>query len=244
MPSLSPENVGCKAISSQSLQITWDNPPMEGRNGVIQGYKLIYSPSEETAFPSSLLLSQIPTSSSSSPSAFLSAAASASASSSSSSTSFSSGSSSAHVQQQQQKSGSGHQHSDGGSNAGGGGGGSLSTSSSLESSSGGSAADFNVETKLTTERELNVHGLERWTNYTVSVLAFTAAGDGKLSEPLICHTDEDGKCSAFQKMDTCLHARMCVLLGDSSIQSITQNFTLFFMSCNRTDFYLFIRISL
>ncbi len=102
----------------------------------------------------------------------------------------------------------------------------------MESSSGGggSAADFNVETKLTTERELNVHGLERWTNYTVSVLAFTAAGDGKLSEPLICHTDEDGKCSAFaKKMNTWLYE--CVCIARRSIHPIhyTNFSTLFFI---------------
>ncbi|ODN04431.1 Down syndrome cell adhesion molecule-like protein Dscam2 [Orchesella cincta] len=178
VPSLSPENVGCKAISSQSLQITWDNPPLEGRNGVIQGYKVIYSPSEETVFPS-LLLSQIPASSSSSsggassPSAFLSAATSLSTSLASSSSSGSVTSSNAQQGQQQ----------------------SVPLGGSSSSESGGAlsspATDFNVETKLTTERELSVHGLRRWTNYTISVLAFTAAGDGKLSEPVICHTDED-----------------------------------------------------
>ncbi|CAL8103483.1 unnamed protein product [Orchesella dallaii] len=180
VPSLSPENVGCKAISSQSLQITWDNPPLEGRNGVIQGYKVIYSPSEETVFPS-LLLSQIPASSASSsggassPSAFLSAATSLSTSIASSSSSSSGSASSSSAQQGQQPPVS----------LGG------SSSSELGGALSSPETDFNVETKLTTERELSVHGLRRWTNYTISVLAFTAAGDGKLSEPVICHTDED-----------------------------------------------------
>jgi len=49
------------------------------------------------------------------------------------------------------------------------------------------------ETKLTNERELILHGLRKWTNYSVSVLAFTSVGDGKASVSIICRTDEDGK---------------------------------------------------
>lgn len=37
-----------------------------------------------------------------------------------------------------------------------------------------------------------VHGLEPWTNYSVSVAAATQAGVGAPSEPLICATLEDG----------------------------------------------------
>ena len=34
--------------------------------------------------------------------------------------------------------------------------------------------------------------LERFTNYSVKVLAFTRVGDGNISEPVTVSTDEDG----------------------------------------------------
>lgn len=44
VPSMPPEDVRCAALSSQSLQITWQPPPTEHCNGLLQGYKLTYEP--------------------------------------------------------------------------------------------------------------------------------------------------------------------------------------------------------
>lgn len=35
--------------------------------------------------------------------------------------------------------------------------------------------------------------LLKFTNYSITVLAFTSAGDGASSQAIYCHTDEDGK---------------------------------------------------
>ncbi|OXA55654.1 Down syndrome cell adhesion molecule-like protein Dscam2, partial [Folsomia candida] len=48
-----------------------------------------------------------------------------------------------------------------------------------------------IETKVTTERDLVLHGLRKWTNYSVTVRGFTVVGDGAVSTPLLCRTDED-----------------------------------------------------
>ena len=42
-------------------------------------------------------------------------------------------------------------------------------------------------------RNISFSRLEKYTNYTIQVLAFTAKGDGKISEPIVVITDEDGK---------------------------------------------------
>ncbi|KAK8745272.1 hypothetical protein OTU49_000103, partial [Cherax quadricarinatus] len=48
-----------------------------------------------------------------------------------------------------------------------------------------------VEIKRTTNLETNLQGLGRFTNYSVRVLAFTAAGDGVVSQPVLCSTLQD-----------------------------------------------------
>ena len=47
-------------------------------------------------------------------------------------------------------------------------------------------------TKITTALSAVIHGLQKFTNYSVQVLAFTNAGDGVASPPLQCLTNEDG----------------------------------------------------
>lgn len=42
VPEEAPLNVACVAISSQSLQITWQPPRQEYRNGLIRGYRVFY----------------------------------------------------------------------------------------------------------------------------------------------------------------------------------------------------------
>lgn len=36
-------------------------------------------------------------------------------------------------------------------------------------------------------------GLNKYTNYSITALAFTDIGDGVRSDPIYCHTEEDGK---------------------------------------------------
>lgn len=45
----------------------------------------------------------------------------------------------------------------------------------------------------TGNQSFELTGLEKFTNYTVKVLAFTSIGDGNKSDPVIVPTDEDGK---------------------------------------------------
>ncbi|XP_033316761.1 Down syndrome cell adhesion molecule-like protein Dscam2 isoform X2 [Bombus vosnesenskii] len=44
VPSMPPEDVRCAALTSQSLQVSWQPPPNTHSNGIIQGYKLHYEP--------------------------------------------------------------------------------------------------------------------------------------------------------------------------------------------------------
>ena len=47
------------------------------------------------------------------------------------------------------------------------------------------------ETKITSALTVVIHGLEKYTNYSVQVLASTRAGDGIASSSLYCVTEED-----------------------------------------------------
>ncbi|XP_033228370.1 Down syndrome cell adhesion molecule-like protein Dscam2 [Belonocnema kinseyi] len=47
------------------------------------------------------------------------------------------------------------------------------------------------EVKKTTSDETYLHTLYKYTNYSIRVLAYTGAGDGVLSSPIYCATDED-----------------------------------------------------
>ena len=43
-----------------------------------------------------------------------------------------------------------------------------------------------------TEKHVHLTGLDKFTNYTIQVAAFTRIGDGALSHALVVLTDEDG----------------------------------------------------
>ena len=45
----------------------------------------------------------------------------------------------------------------------------------------------------TVNQSFELTGLEKFTNYSVKVLAFTRIGDGNVSDPVLVSTDEDGK---------------------------------------------------
>lgn len=47
VPTMPPEGVTCSALTSQSVQVWWEPPPAEGRNGLVQGYKVSYQPAED-----------------------------------------------------------------------------------------------------------------------------------------------------------------------------------------------------
>lgn len=49
------------------------------------------------------------------------------------------------------------------------------------------------EVKRTSSIETYLHTLYKYTNYSIRVLAYTGAGDGVLSQPIYCMTEEDGK---------------------------------------------------
>lgn len=54
-------------------------------------------------------------------------------------------------------------------------------------------ADDKPEIKVTVAESTNLFNLEKYTNYSISVLAFTSAGDGVVSNPVYCRTLQDGK---------------------------------------------------
>ncbi|KAK2587184.1 hypothetical protein KPH14_002930 [Odynerus spinipes] len=101
VPSSPPQDVRCTALSSQSLQVSWDPPPDSSLNGILKGYKVMWE----------------------------------------------------------------------------------NVDSLTESSKS--------EMKITTALTVGIHGLEKYTNYSVQALAFTRAGDGVASAPLYCVTEED-----------------------------------------------------
>lgn len=45
VPSAPPQGVTCTALTSQNIQVTWQAPPKANMHGIIQGYKLLYEPS-------------------------------------------------------------------------------------------------------------------------------------------------------------------------------------------------------
>uniref|UniRef100_T1JCP4 Down syndrome cell adhesion molecule-like protein Dscam2 n=1 Tax=Strigamia maritima TaxID=126957 RepID=T1JCP4_STRMM len=47
------------------------------------------------------------------------------------------------------------------------------------------------EIKITVDTTVTLHDLEKWTNYTFIVVAFTRIGDGKKSSPIFCQTLQD-----------------------------------------------------
>lgn len=49
------------------------------------------------------------------------------------------------------------------------------------------------EVKRTSSTETYLHGLYKFTNYSIKALAYTGAGDGVMSDPQICTTEQDRK---------------------------------------------------
>ena len=53
--------------------------------------------------------------------------------------------------------------------------------------------DSFYQNMTTVNQSFELTGLEKFTNYSVKVLAYTRIGDGNVSDPVIVSTDEDGK---------------------------------------------------
>ena len=49
------------------------------------------------------------------------------------------------------------------------------------------------DTKITGSTETHLHGLQKYTNYSLQVLAYTSGGEGVRSQPIHCQTDQDSK---------------------------------------------------
>jgi hypothetical protein len=47
--------------------------------------------------------------------------------------------------------------------------------------------------RKTTALTIVLTSLKKFSNYSIQVLAFTRMGDGVMSQPIFCHTEEDGK---------------------------------------------------
>lgn len=50
-----------------------------------------------------------------------------------------------------------------------------------------------MDTRKTTALTTVLTALKKFSNYSIQVLAYTRMGDGAISHPIFCHTEEDGK---------------------------------------------------
>lgn len=49
------------------------------------------------------------------------------------------------------------------------------------------------QTKIVSQLRTTISGLRKYTNYSMTVLAYTSSGDGVRSLPVFCQTEEDGE---------------------------------------------------
>jgi hypothetical protein len=77
------------------------------------------------------------------------------------------------------------------------------------------------EVKRTSSVETYLHGLLKYTNYSVRLLAYTSVGDGVVSDPAYCSTEQDGKCNIYKNvpflamLDLVICCRQSLLLLNS-----------------------------
>lgn len=68
----------------------------------------------------------------------------------------------------------------------------------------------------TAAESTNIFSLEKYTNYSISVLAYTSAGDGVPSSAVFCRTLQDGEisislfCCTLYFILICLHTYQCI----------------------------------
>ena len=53
--------------------------------------------------------------------------------------------------------------------------------------------NIEADTKITSDTNTELHGLQKHANYSIQVWAYTHVGDGVKSNPIFCITDEAGK---------------------------------------------------
>ncbi|XP_050698368.1 cell adhesion molecule Dscam2-like isoform X2 [Eriocheir sinensis] len=121
-PSLPPETIRCEATSPQSISVAWRPPPLRGQNGLIKGYRVLYTPASDYSvwmdgvvpgeWKKAVVLPLY-----------------------------------------------------------------KSKDEELQSETAGEST--------------NIFNLEKYTNYSISVLAYTSAGDGVPSSPVFCRTLQD-----------------------------------------------------
>lgn len=74
-------------------------------------------------------------------------------------------------------------------------------------------------------------GLRRYTNYSVTVCAFTAAGDGVRAAPVYCHTEEDGKSKTNRQSNKDFFTSFCI--GHVSFRNLKLDYLGFFFQCHQ-----------
>lgn len=102
-PDTAPEHLKCKSISSEEIQVSWENIPLESLHGKFKSYKVTYSPQD-------------------------------------------------HLSNEEK-----------------------------------------IEYEIATANETVLHGLKKYTNYSINVLVSNSVRDGIESETIYCSTEEDGK---------------------------------------------------
>lgn len=55
----------------------------------------------------------------------------------------------------------------------------------------------NTEVKRTANTDTYLHSLYKFTNYSIQTIAFTGAGEGVMSQPMFCNTEEDSELNHF-----------------------------------------------
>lgn len=118
-----PEDVRCTALSAQSLQVSWQPPPIQHCNGKVLGYKVHLEPIHDENLHRKFIVCVVYVN------FFFSIA----------------------------------------------------------------FGPEDVDPKKTQSLTLVLNKLRKYTNYTIQVLAYTMIGDGVLSRPTYCRTEEDGK---------------------------------------------------
>ncbi|CAH2050967.1 unnamed protein product, partial [Iphiclides podalirius] len=92
-----------------------------------------------------------------------------------------------------------------------------------------------AEVKRVTTTDTYLHTLHKYTNYSIQVLAFTGAGDGKRSPPVFCMTEEDVP-SAPEKIKALAYSSDSVLvswLPPLHPNGIISHYTVYFREAGR-----------
>lgn len=129
VPGMSPEDLRCAALTSTSLQVSWQPPPLNYQNGLLQGYKVSFEPMADEHMHGKLARLR-------------------------------------------------HNYVD-------------STEFLF------TEENDNMDTRKTTALTTVLTTLKKFSNYSIQVLAYTRMGDGAISHPIFCHTEEDGKCACL-----------------------------------------------